>query len=135
MKKQSSRTVSEVAGSSEKQCGSKGKELTVFNSQGFADKSVTDGFAYHAVSFLETDNAIVAEDAGAWSQVLCGCEWESCLLRLAGWYVGTSMLSSLQTSLLLSVLKRKADWSACDRTQRDFHPRPLRKKMRLRKFS
>lgn len=68
---------------------------------------MTDGFAYHAVSFFETDNAIVAEDAGAWSQALCGCEWESCLLRLAGWYVGASVLSSLPTALLLSVLKGK----------------------------
>lgn len=68
---------------------------------------MTDGFAYHTVNFFETDNAIVAEDAGAWSQALCGCEWESCLLRLAGWYVGASVLSSLPTALLLSVLKGK----------------------------
>ena len=58
-------------------------------------------------AFFEADNTIVAEDIGAWSQALCGCEWESCLLRLAGCYVEANMLSSLPTALLLSVLKEK----------------------------
>lgn len=108
---------------------------TVFNSQGFADKSVKDSFAYHAVSVFWS----------RWYHCWWGCRsmvtgivwlWMGELPLEAGWVLCRGKHAQFFTNRLTSeCVKRKTGWSACDLTWRDLHPRPLRKKMGLRKYS